>query len=97
MYGLVVSVQAEWDITDAYIWYESCRSGLGKEFQLCLENGLNQIQRNPLIFQQRYHTVRIHFIRRFPYGIHYLVEEDAVRVLGVFHMARDPENWEDRL
>jgi plasmid stabilization system protein ParE len=97
MHTLFVSGKAEWDITDAYLWYESCRPGLGKEFQLCLEKGLNQIQHNPLIFQQRYREVRIHFIKRFPYGIHYLVEEEAIRVLGVFHTARDPQNWEERL
>ncbi len=97
MYNLLISDESRLDIFEAFLWYESCRPGLGEEFELCLEAGLEQVQRNPLIFQKRYKTLRIHFIRRFPYGIHYLLDGNDVKVFGVFHTSRDPKNWSKRL
>jgi|GEM_PF-3591780 len=33
-----------------------------------IEAGLTTIQHNPNLFQKRYKKIRIHFIKRFPYG-----------------------------
>jgi len=93
MYQLLVSDESRLDILDAFSWYESRRSGLGKDFELCLEAGFNQIIRDPLLFQKRYKDIHIHFIDRFPYGIHYLVERDTIKVLSIFHTSRDPGKW----
>jgi len=70
MYQLLISDESRLDILDAYSWYESRRVRLGKDFELCLEVGLSQIERDPFIFQKRYKNFRIYFIERFPYGIH---------------------------
>ena len=86
MYQLLISDESRFDILDAFAWYESRLAGLGKDFELCLEAGFNQIQRDPLLFQKRYKNLHIHFIDRFPYGI-----------LGVFHTSRNPVKWKIRL
>jgi toxin ParE1/3/4 len=93
MYQLLISDESRLDILDAYSWYESRREGLGKDFELCLEAGFELIKREPLLDQVRYRNLRIHFIERFPYGIHYLVEGDFVKVFGVFHTSRNPARW----
>jgi len=97
MYHLLISDESRLDILDAFSWYESRREGLGKDFELCLEAGFQQIQRNPLLFQKRYKSLHIHFIDRFPYGIHYLIEENKVKVFGVFNTSRNPRSWVLRL
>jgi len=94
---LLISDESRLDILDAYSWYESRKEGLGKDFELCLETGLTHIQQEPLLFQKRYKNLRIHFIKRFPYGIHYLIEKDTIKVFGVFHMSISPRNWSIRL
>ena len=96
MYQLLISDESRLDILEASSWYEGRRLGLGKDFELCLEAGLNQIQRDPSLFQKRYKNLRIYFIDRFPYGIHYLVEENTVKVFGVFHTSRNPTAWKIR-
>jgi plasmid stabilization system protein ParE len=93
VYRLLISDESRLDILDAYSWYESRRQGLGDDFELCLEAGLDQIKRNPLLFQNRYNQLHIHFIDRFPYGIHYLIEEYTVKVIGIFHTSQDPQKW----
>jgi len=97
VYELLISDEARFDILEAFYWYEGRRNGLGKDFELCLEAGLHVISREPLLFQLRYKNVRIHFIDRFPYGIHYLTDIDTIKVIGVFHTSKSPTNWTDRL
>jgi toxin ParE1/3/4 len=97
MYQLLLSDESRLDILEAFSWYESRRPGLGKDFELCLEAGLNQLQQDPSLFQKRYKNLRIYFIDRFPYGIHYLIEQNTVKVFGVFHTSRNPVKWKIRL
>lgn len=68
MHQLLISDESRLDILDAFSWYESRRLGLGKDFEFCIEVGLNHIQRNPLLSPKRYRKLHVHFIHRFPYG-----------------------------
>jgi len=96
-YSLLVSDEANADILDAFLWYESARDGLGKDFELCLEAELNRLLRNYKQYQIQHKKIRVAYIERFPYGIHFLVEKKFIKVIAVFHTSRDPENWEQRL
>ena len=84
-------------IEEIIFWYEDQREGLSFDFELCLEVGINEIQRSPSAFQKKYKEVKIRFINRFPYGIHYLVKEDIITVIGIFHTSRSPKNWSKRI
>ncbi len=95
-YQLLVSQEARLDIFDAFLWYENQKDNLGFEFELALEEGFQKIVVSPLAFQKQYDNIHIHFIDRFPYGIHYLIDDDFVRVFGVFHTRRDPSKWKER-
>lgn len=96
-FRLSISQDAQLDILSAFLWYEEQREGLGFRFELSIEACLQKITSNPNAFQSRYADVHVHFIARFPYGIHYIVEKDEVKVIGVFHSSRDPINWTERL
>ncbi|MCL6460697.1 hypothetical protein SAMN05444372_101233 [Flavobacterium micromati] len=97
MYNLHFIKEALLDIEETVLWYEEQRSGLSYDFELCLEAGLNKISRNPSSFQKRYKSVKILFISRFPYGIHYIINDEKISIIGVFHTSRSPRNWEFRL
>jgi toxin ParE1/3/4 len=96
-FTLLVSDEAYSDILDAFLWYEAARDGLGKDFELCLEAEINRVLSNPLQYQVQYKKIRVAYIERFPYGIHYLLDKKLIRVIAVFHTSKDPENWEARL
>jgi plasmid stabilization system protein ParE len=89
--------EALFDIEAAILWYEEQRIGLSYDFELCLEAGIEEVLRNPEAFQKRYKQVKIKFILRFPYGIHYIFIENEITVIGVFHTSRSPKNWSKRL
>ncbi|MGN6396214.1 MAG: type II toxin-antitoxin system RelE/ParE family toxin [Mucilaginibacter sp.] len=97
MYQLLISEEARLDILDTFSWYESRLPGLGHGFEKCLDDGFRRILQRPLIYQKRYKGVRVHFIERFPYGIHYLIDGKDLRVFGVFHTSRNPGEWKIRL
>jgi plasmid stabilization system protein ParE len=97
MHKVHFTKEALFDIEAVVLWYEEKRLGISYDFELCLESGIEEIIRNPEAFQKRYKQVKIRFISRFPYGIHYLFVENQRTVIGVFHSSRSPKNWSKRL
>lgn len=93
MKSIQLTKEALFDIEEITLWYEDQREGLSFDFELCLEVGINEIQRTPSAFQKRYKQVKIRFINRFPYGIHYIVNNEIITIVGVFHTSRSPSNW----
>jgi hypothetical protein len=57
---------------------------------------LDYIEQNPLHFSKKYKEVRVKYIRRFPYGIYYIITTKEVKVIAFFHMKRDPKKWDKR-
>jgi plasmid stabilization system protein ParE len=97
MHKIQFTKEALFDIEDIVLWYEKQRVGLSYDFELCLEAGIDEVLRNPEAFQKRHKQVKIRFISRFPYGIHYVFIENQITVIGVFHTSRSPKNWSKRL
>jgi plasmid stabilization system protein ParE len=97
MHKIHFTKESLFDIETAVLWYEEQRIGLSYDFELCLEAGIAEVSRNPEAFQKRYKNIKIRFISRFPYGIHYVFIENQITVIGVFHTSRSPKNWSKRL
>lgn len=85
------------DIENIVLWYEEQRTGLSYDFELCLEAGISEIMRMPLAFSKKYKNVKVVFIQRFPYGIHYVIKTNVIVIIGIFHTSRSPKNWTDRI
>ena len=97
MAGIQFTKEALFDIEEIVLWYEEQREGLSYDFELCLEAGLSEIIRTPTAYQKRYRNVKVLFISRFPYGIHYVINPENIIVIGIFHTSRSPKNWSKRL
>ena len=97
MHSIRFTKEALFDIEDTALWYEEQREGLSYDFELCIEAGVDEITRMPSAFQKKYRHVKIYFIQRFPYGIHYIDHGDRLVVIGVFHTSRSPKSWVKRL
>lgn len=96
-YNLSVSEHALLDIEDTIYWYESIHQNLGEDLKFSLLESLDYIEKNPLQFSKKYKEIRVKFIRRFPYGIHYTLTTSEIKVIAFFHMKRDPKKWNKRL
>lgn len=89
--------EAKHDVQQAYYYYEECSKGLGDEFIRSLDATFSLIQRNPEIFQTIHKNLRRGLIRRFPYGIFYIVEEKRIVIIAVMHLKRNIKHVKDRI
>ncbi len=94
--NIVIQLEAQVEIAEAYNYYESVSNGLGAAFLLAVEACIDGIQRSPEMYAVVYKEVRRGLLRRFPYGIFYIVEADQIIVLACFHARRDPKQWQQR-
>ncbi len=72
------------------------KNNLGSLFESHMPEAIESIQSNPLKTQIRYGSTRVFFLKKFPYGIHFLVEKNTILIVAVFHTSRDPERWKGR-
>ena len=94
---IIFKPQARFDVAEAYEWYEERDPGLGAEFMRAVDLAVHQIKRNPEMYPLVHKNVRPGLTRRFPYSIFYVVEDDLVYVVSVFHASKDPRTWENRV
>lgn len=96
-YEVVLTQEAENDVSEIFDWYESQRIGLGFDFLLQIDSGIRLIGYNPKLFSEQYKGVRRYLIRRFPYKLFYRMEKNRVVVLAVIHAVRDPDWTKKRI
>ena len=96
-YRVIIRPESENDLKEAFPWYEGKRLGLGYDFLLQVDVGLRFIERNPEIHPIEYKGTRKHIIKRFPYKIIYLIEEEKIIVLAVIHGKRSPDLIKERM
>jgi hypothetical protein len=90
------------EITEAALWFDSHRPGLGEQFWTAVDAMLTGIEENPLGFgRSDFATpeldIRFAIVRRFNYVIHFLVDPDEVQIVSVAHGARRPGYWLRRI
>jgi plasmid stabilization system protein ParE len=94
---LLIAPEAASDIESAYAWYEKRRIGLGEEFLGCVDAIIQGLSRAPDMYPKVYKEYRRALVRRFPYAILYESSARIVTICAVFHTARDPYKWRERL
>jgi toxin ParE1/3/4 len=85
------------DIQDGIDWYNEQQAGLGRKFLAEVKASFKQLQTNPF-FQVRYDDVRCLPIKRYPFMIHFTVDEAQKQVVvrAVFNTSLDPKAWTRR-
>ncbi|MEX0874706.1 MAG: type II toxin-antitoxin system RelE/ParE family toxin [Actinomycetota bacterium] len=89
--------EAEADLVEAFTWYEEAQRWLGSQFLDAVEEELSRLADWPEASPAVHADVRRALVRRFPYGVFYIVEANEAIVLGVFHARRDPRVWKRRI
>lgn len=98
-YKLIIRAEAETDLTDAAMWYESQRLGLGAEFLAELETAIVKMVDNPRQFRRlrRKPEVRRVLLERFPYRLFFVLHSDTVVVFCILHGARHDRAWKGKI
>ena len=77
--------EAEEDLESAARWYEERRRGLGGGLLDEVLHTIGLIAENPRRYPRIHGAARRAVTRRFPFGVFYLMEGDAVVVIAVMH------------
>ncbi|MBS1685376.1 MAG: type II toxin-antitoxin system RelE/ParE family toxin [Bacteroidetes bacterium] len=98
-YSVSILSEAEIDLDTAYIWYEARQIGLGDKFYESVNQSVQSIAKTPKIYQEVYKGYRRCVISKFPYGIYYQILPDIaeIRIVGIIHFKRDPEEMKRRM
>lgn len=92
---LTLRARAERDLDEAYDWYEERSSGLGDVFLRSAEACFARILRHPEIHPIAEGRVRRGRLSRFPYAVYYLIRDDRIDVVAIYHAHRRPRESED--
>ena len=92
-YKLVFTQEAIVDVELATDYYDDILHGLGRRFKKEVKHKLNLLKQNPFICSIRYSSVRLAIIPRFPYSIHYSINDDKIIVHSVLCDYRNPAKY----
>jgi toxin ParE1/3/4 len=94
----VILPAAQDDITDAIEFYKKINAALAKRFYKATKSTVNDLKNMPM-FQIKYDQIRLRIIRKFPYTIHYTVDESThtIYIYGVRYASSDPKTWPKEL
>lgn len=95
-YKMIVAPEVRYDIREAKLWYKEKSPLLPARFAEEVRSVIRLIGERPLTHAVRYRNVRIANLKVFPYAVHYLVEEDTIVILAIFHTSIDPKKWKNR-
>ena len=88
--------EADAELKEALARYESVRLELAQRFAEAVADTIEKIAAAPLHYAVVEKERRRAGVRRFPYGIFFLLEETRIVVIACFHGRRNPRHWQLR-
>jgi plasmid stabilization system protein ParE len=88
--------EAAAELKQALAHYDSIRPTIGVRFIHAVEETVEAIALQPFRFAVVGKDRRRAGVRRFPYGIFFLIEESRIVVVACFHGKRHPRHWQLR-
>jgi hypothetical protein len=97
-YKVKIEPEAFLDIQQITNWYDNRQAGLGDRFKNTTIKQIDSLRKDPQIYAIRYNEIRCMIIQKFPYMIHYFINENAstVEVMAVISTSRNPKIWEEK-
>jgi hypothetical protein len=92
-YSIAIVHSANIHLTKAIDWCIEQNPGLEIKLLKSVDAAISYIQKNPLKSQIRYLDVRIKFLRNPKFGIHYVIRDKHIFIVGIFHTSQDSDNW----
>ena len=96
-YKIQIEPEAQLDIQEAIAWYNEQQKGLGKKFHSEVKIYIKHLKTNPF-YEIKYDDVRCLPIKRFPYTVHFTVDDTdkIVIIRAIFNTSRNPNIWEKK-
>ena len=89
---LILKTNASIEIENTIAYYALTNTILAKRIEKEIRFGFQAIAKNPESFQYRYSKIRIFWLKKFPYGLYYVWENNEVFILAFWHSKEDIPN-----
>ena len=80
-YKIVIRPFVIQDVSDAVKYYKQISPQLAKKFLERVKEARDFIAENPFADDIMYKNIRVRLIKKFPYQIHYLIDEHQKRII----------------
>lgn len=84
-YKLVFTSSTDHDLNKIKVWYDQINPELTNNLLVNFGKKLDRIKENPFLYELRYRDIRVGFIDRFEYGIHFIIKEDQIIIFRMLH------------
>jgi plasmid stabilization system protein ParE len=89
--------EADAEMISAAKFYETQQKDLGKRFLASVQDAVNRVQVNPLLYKEIEDGVRRCLTTTFPFGVVFRIMPSQCVIVAVMHLHRHPGYWEKRL
>ena len=88
-YKTIVQLQAAQDFKEAKLWYKKTKvNGLSQRFSSAVKTTIINLQKHPTAYAVRYKNVRIAHTDKFPYAIHFFIDDDLPYCYYRYYLCR---------
>ena len=95
---LEIRPAARQEFLEASDWYLGSGLDVKENFVTAVRNTIASVQARPLAFPVVFGSaVRRAVVRKFPYSVFFVAEDDRIIVLSIFHDSRNPIIWRGRI
>lgn len=89
--------EADAEMMSAAKYYETQQKDLGKRFLASVQDALNRIRVNPLLYQEIEASVRRCLTMTFPFAVVFRIMQNQYVIIAVMHLHREPGYWKNRV
>ena len=97
MFTVVFTQAARAELIQAQDWYEAEAHGTGRSFRQAIDFLAEHLRTNHRQFPIVFGNVRRALLRRFPYSLFFVVQDETLLIIACFHASRDPSQWQKRI
>ncbi len=95
--NVVFHPDASAEFKEAVDYYEKVQEGLGYDFSIEVYSAVKRIAENPKAWTPLDADIRRCLAKRFPYGMIYSEQKNAIFILAVMNLRREPGYWKYRI
>lgn len=96
-YQVFFSEDSYQDIIEAVTWYEAQQEGLAIAFVDEVQKAVHKLYFMANSYPVIYQNTRRVLVSRFPFVIHYFIENQEVTIFAIVHGSKHPKHWQNRL
>lgn len=94
MYTILISSTAEQQISKAFNYYQIINPSLSKKLKNEILSVIDYISINPLSISINYSNVRVKFLSKFSFGVHFKIyDNNEIVILSFYHTSQDSNHW----